>query len=60
MKGINWNFCKDPNDINTAIETQDYNWRGLTDADQIISISWDAHQGCYVVFWKVDLCSQMD
>ena len=55
MKGINWQFCNDPNDINTAIETQDYNWRGLTDADQIISISWDAHQGCYVVFWKVEL-----
>lgn len=48
-----WQYCKDPNAINDAIKTQDANWDGLVSAEQIISISWDANQGCYVVFWRV-------
>lgn len=50
---INWNWCNNPNDINTAIKIQDENWEGLTSADQIISISYDAQHGNYVVFWRV-------
>lgn len=50
--GINWQYCKDPNDINRAIKERDENWEGLESAEQIISITWDSHQGCYVVFWK--------
>ena len=51
---ISWQYCKDPNDINEAILTDDADWGGLRSAEQIISISWDAHQGCYVVFWKAE------
>lgn len=52
-KSIMWQYCKDPNDINDAIHYEDPNWEGLTSADQIISITWDANQGCYVVFWTI-------
>lgn len=50
--GINWQYCKNLNDINRAIKERDENWEGLKSAEQIISITWDSHQGCYVVFWK--------
>lgn len=30
----------------------DPNWEGLESADQIISISYDTSQMCYVVFWR--------
>lgn len=49
---INWQYCKDPNRINEAILTHDENREGLYTADQIISISYDTNQGCYVVFWR--------
>lgn len=49
---INWQYCKNLNDINRAIEERDENWEGLKSAKQIISITWDSNQGCYVVFWK--------
>lgn len=49
---INWQYCKNPNDINRAITDHDENWEGLKSAEQIISITWDSNQGCYVVFWK--------
>lgn len=52
MKLINWQYCKDPNKINEAIITHDENWEGLYTVDQIISISYDTSQGCYVVFWR--------
>ena len=51
MKVLIWQFCKDPNDINTAIEEQDENWYGLKSAEQIVSITYDTNHGCYVVFW---------
>ena len=55
MKSINWNYCKDPNTINEAIKEAIWNkssdWDGIT-ADNIISITWDSNQGCYVVFWR--------
>lgn len=51
---INWNWCNDPNDINEAIKSRDENWEGLTSTEQIISISYDARHGNYVVFWRID------
>lgn len=54
MSEIAWQYCDDPNDINTAIETKDANWYGLDNADKIISVSYDIHQACYVVFWRIE------
>lgn len=51
---IMWQYCRDPNDINTAIIEHNDNWEGLTSADQIISITWDTNHGCYVAFWRID------
>ena len=50
--GVNWQFCKNINDINNAIVTHNENWPGLTSANDIISITYDSNQGLYVVFWK--------
>lgn len=50
---ISWQYCKDPNDINAAIDSKDDNWEGLTSAEDIISISFDSNLGLYVVFWRV-------
>lgn len=50
---INWNWCNDPNVINEAIKSRDENWEGLTSAEQIISISYDARHENYVVFWRI-------
>ena len=49
---IGWQYCKNPNEINEAIRTQDPNWAGLYSADQIISIIWVSDQRCYQVFWR--------
>lgn len=49
---INWQHCKNLNDVNTAILENDENWAGLTSADQIISITFDTNHMCYVVTWK--------
>lgn len=49
---ISWQYCKNLNDINIAIKEKDENWEGLTDAKQIISITYDSNHGCYVVFWR--------
>lgn len=52
---ISWNYVKDPNEINKAIIEGDEDcFEGLHSASQIISISWDSHQSCYVVFWRVE------
>lgn len=53
MSEINWQYTRDPNDINTAIRNSDRDWEGLTSADQIINITFDSNHGCYVVFWRV-------
>lgn len=53
METISWNYCKDLNEINRAIMSRDENWEGIT-AENIISITWDEHHGCYVVFWRID------
>ena len=51
---INWQYCRDPNDINTAMDEQDENWEGLDSSEKIISITYDTNHGCYVVFWRVE------
>jgi len=53
MQLISWQYCKNLNDINYAIEQQPRDWLGIT-ADNIISITYDPNQGCYVVFWNVE------
>lgn len=53
MSVINWQYTRDPNDINIAIQNHDSDWEGLTSADQIINITFDSNHGCYVVFWRV-------
>ena len=49
---IMWQYCRNPNDINKAIDKHDENWEGLTSAEQIISITYDANHDCYAVFWR--------
>ena len=49
-----WQYCKDLNDINDAIEQHDENWQDLTSADQIISITYDTSHMNYVVTWRID------
>ena len=51
---VSWQYCKDPNYINVAIDAQDENWDGLTSADQIISITYDTSHNLYVVVWRKD------
>ena len=51
---INWQYCKNPNDIDNAIKNRDNDWEGLTSAEQFISITYDNNHGCYVVFWKME------
>lgn len=50
---IMWQYCRNLNDINKAIESKDVEWEGIT-AENIISITFDTHHGSYVVFWRVD------
>ena len=51
---IGWQYCKNLNDINTAMKEHSENWEGLTDAKQIINITYDTNHGCYVVFWRCE------
>lgn len=55
VRGVGWQYCKDPNEINEAIINQDEDWEGLISSEQIISITYDTHQGCYLIFWKMDM-----
>lgn len=58
MKKVKWQFCKDPNDINKAIErnqcVKDINWEGLKSVDQIISITKHITDSIFIVFWSAD------
>lgn len=58
MKGVFWQYCKDPNDIDKAILEQDENWEQLESSEQIISITFDSNHGCYVVFWTAEMESE--
>lgn len=53
---IMWQYCRDLNDINEAILSHDEDW-GLNDAKDIISITYDPKQGCYVVFYREEATS---
>lgn len=52
VKLVNWQYCKNLNDINKAIISNDPDWEGLKSAEQIISITFDTNHMCYVVFWS--------
>ena len=63
MNQINWQFCKDPNEINDVLSKGgDYNWEGFTNVSQIINIIYHPEHRCYMVFWanKGDLISRQD
>ena len=51
---INWQYCKNLNDINTAILKNDDDWVGLTSANQIINITYNTNHMCYVVIWRYE------
>ena len=51
---INWQYVKNPNEINKAIKTHDECWEGLSDSSQIINITFDTNHACYVVFWRME------
>lgn len=53
MRTVSWAYCKNLNDINKAISTNDENWYGIT-AENIINITYDSNHGCYVVFWRCE------
>ena len=53
ITGVNWQYCKNLNEINTAIAEQDDNWYGLKSALQIVNITFDTNLNCYVVFWVI-------
>ena len=55
MRGINWQYIKNLNNINEAIKNHNENFEGLISSEQIINITYDTNQGCYVVFWKIDI-----
>ena len=56
MLKISWQYCKNPNEINAAIDANNNgeytDWEKLYSAQQIISIDI-THNG-YQVFWRVD------
>lgn len=54
MKHIMWQYCKNLNDINHAIDEQNNDWEDLKSAEQIISITYDSNYGSYIVFWLVE------
>ena len=49
-----WQYCKNLNDINHAIDEQNNDWEDLKSAEQIISITYDSNHNAYVVFWLVE------
>ena len=48
---IDWDWVHIPDDVNDLIRDEEH--PSLTNAEQIISISWDAMQNAYLVTWKV-------
>ena len=54
MSFINWQYCKNPDDVNRAIGSKDSDWEGLESAEQVINITYDSHFGCYIAFWRVE------
>ena len=54
VKYVEWRAADDPKYIKDLIYEQDENLWGLTDADDIISITYNPNIDKYVVFWKTD------
>lgn len=50
---LQWNYCRNLEDINEAILERHTDWNGLTSAEQIVSITWVERLDCYCVVWKV-------
>lgn len=48
---IDWDWVHTPDDVNDLIQDEDH--PSLTNADQIISISYDIVQHAYLVTWRV-------
>lgn len=53
-KLLKWRSCINPIEINIAITCNDPNWGGLNSADQIVSITYDTSNMCYMVFWTIE------
>ena len=53
IKLVNWQYCKNLDEINAAIVSNDPEWSGLTSSKDIISITYDTNQECYLVIWRV-------
>ena len=49
---VGWQYCKNPNEINDAIKSDDPNWANLESAGQIINIIWNPEHRLYQVFWR--------
>ena len=47
------NCCRRLEEVNKAIDEQDPNWEGLTNAEQIISIQWVPMEQLYYITWRV-------
>lgn len=54
MSKIMWQYCRNLNDINKAIEERDPEWEGLISAKQIISVSFENQHGAHLVVWTVE------
>lgn len=54
MSKIMWQYCRNLNDINKAIEERDPEWEGLISAKQIISVCFENRYGAYLVVWVVE------
>lgn len=52
---VKYAWCDEIEEINDAIDSKGKadGFEGLSSANQIISISWDAIKGLYLVAWKV-------
>lgn len=48
---IDWDWVHNPDDVNDLIRDEEH--PSLTNAEQIVSISWDASQNAYLVTWRV-------
>lgn len=52
---INWQYCTSLNEVNQAILYGDYDFDGLSDARQIISITYNENHQKYIVIWQEDV-----
>lgn len=48
---IDYAWVHTPDDVSSLVEDEDF--PTLTNAEQIISVSWDVHQNAYLVTWRV-------